>query len=83
MKNKMKKIPAVLIVMLSLLMSNAATALGEPVYTNTRLLADNLELINTVKWDTTLGRTESFALKMTGVGDAYPIVMNGDTVYGG
>ena len=83
MKTKAIRISAALVVLLSLLLSFAANAAGVTVYTNTRSLADNFEYINTVKWDAEFGRTESFAVRMTGPGQAYPIVMNGDTIYGG
>ena len=83
MKSKTFKITAVLTVFLSLLLATAANAAGNTVYVNTRLLADNLEYINTVSWDSDAGRTESYAIRMTGPGDAYPIVMNGDTIFGG
>ena len=83
MKTKMFRISAVLLLLLAMLLPTAANAAGVTVYTNTQSLADNFEYINTVKWDSEAGRTESFAVRMTGQGDAYPIVMNGDTIYGG
>ena len=83
MKRKTFRTTATLIILLSLLLSAAVNAAGIAVYTNTRLLADNLEYINTVSWDSEAGRTESFAVRMTGSGDAYPIVINGDTIFGG
>ena len=83
MKTKAIRISVALVVILSLLSGAFASAAGVTVYTNTRLLADNFEYINTVKWDQEAGRTESFAVRMTGPGQAYPIVMNGDTIYGG
>ena len=70
------------IIVMSLLFSATASALGNMVYTNTRWLADNHEYRNTISWHETLGRTEDFAIRMTGPGDAYPIVLNGDTVFG-
>ena len=73
---------AFILVILSLTSAASAYAIGDPVYTDTRLLADNLEYVNTVSWDQASGRTESFAIRMTGPGDAYPIVMKGDTIYG-
>jgi len=82
MKHRILKSLTVIIIILSLLTSGAAYALGEVVYTNTQKLADNLEYRNTISWHPTLGRTESFAIRMTGRGDAYPIVMNGETVFG-
>ena len=82
MKYRVLRFSVVFLIILSLLSSAAAFALGDVVYTNSRWLADNLEYRNTVSWHTTLGRTESFAVRLTGPGDAYPIVMNGDTIYG-
>ena len=83
MKQRILKSGIVLLAILTLMAGGAAYAAGETVYTNTRMLADNLEYINTVSWDHTEGRAESFAVVLTGKGDAYPIVMNGDTVFGG
>ena len=82
MKHKTMKLIGVIIIILSLVAPMSAHALGDVVYTNTRLLADNLEYINTISWSSSQGRTESFGIKMTGPGDAYPVVMNGDTIYG-
>ena len=81
-KVKPLSLAAAILVVLSLITSTAANAVGEVVYVNTRLLADNLEYVNTVSWDQTLGRTESFTIRLTGSGDAYPIILKGDTVYG-
>ena len=83
MKKRIIKITANLIIVLSLLIALTLNAAGETVYTNTRWLADNLEYTNTITWDSAAGRTESFTVRMTGQGDAYPIVMNGDTIFGG
>ena len=83
MRMKTFRITTALILILSLFVATAAYAAGDIVYTNTRLLADNLEYTNTIAWDSEDGRTESFAIRMTGAGDAYPIVMKGDTIYGG
>ena len=60
----------------------AATGAGSVVYQNTQAVADNLSLTNTISWDGSVGRQESFALSLTGSGDAYPIVMACDTIYG-
>ena len=83
MKSGIYKITAALILLLTIALTASASAVGDNVYTNTRLLADNLEYVNSMAWDETIGRTESFAIRMTGPGDAYPIVLNGDTIYGG
>jgi len=77
-----RNLTAALLVLVLLLTPVAAFAVGDTVYTNSRWLADNLEYVNTIRWCTTYGRTESFAIRMTGPGDAYPIIMNGDTVFG-
>ena len=83
MKTRMFKLRvSALVLLLSLLLSFAAFAAGEVVYTNTRWLADNLEYVNTITWDAS-GRRESFSVQMIGPGDAYPIVINGDTIFGG
>jgi exopolysaccharide biosynthesis protein len=55
---------------------------GKNVYTNTKQLADNLQYINTVSWNDNLGREESYALHVSGVGEARAIVMKDDTIYG-
>jgi len=70
------------LIIIMLLSPYAAMAVGDLVYTNSRWLADNLEYVNTVKWSHQYGRTESFMLRMTGPGDAYPIVMGGDSIFG-
>jgi len=81
MRHRSLRITAIIII-ISLLASATVYAVGDTVYTNSRWLADNLEYTNVISWSASLGRTESFALRMTGPGDAYPIVMNGDTIYG-
>ena len=82
-KKKLMRITTTLVLLLALLMGIAANAAGDNVYTNTRLLADNFEYINSVAWGSDTGRTESYAVRMIGSGDAYPIVLNGDTIFGG
>ena len=82
MRHRAFRITIAIIIILSIVTSVSAYALGDTVYTNSRWLADNLEYTNVISWSSTLGRTESFAVRMTGPGDAYPIVMNGDTIYG-
>lgn len=82
MKKRLFRAGLLLLVVLLFLSQTVAAAVGETVYTNTRWLADNLEYTNTINWSSSPGRTESFAVRMTGPGDAYPIVMNGDTIYG-
>ncbi|MCL2227355.1 MAG: phosphodiester glycosidase family protein [Oscillospiraceae bacterium] len=83
MRTGILKLAVALTIVLSLLFSVTAYAVvGDIVYTNTRMIANNLEFRNTISWDGTLGRTESFALTMTGQGDARPIIMKGETVFG-
>ena len=82
MKTRILRLTTALLIILSLLLSAPVLAVGDVVYTNTRNLADNLEFRNTISWHGSLGRTESFALTMTGDGDARPIIMKGDTVFG-
>jgi len=83
MKRGKLRIIAALIILQLLLSITIAYAEGDTVYINTRMLADNLEYINTITWDEDIGRTESFAVRMTGPGDAYSIVMFGDKPFGG
>ncbi|MCL2409759.1 MAG: phosphodiester glycosidase family protein [Oscillospiraceae bacterium] len=80
MKRKLLRAGTSLLIILVLLASTAVYAMGTAVYTNTRWLADNLQYINTITWLGSPGRAESFQLRMTGPGDAFPIVMTGDTV---
>jgi exopolysaccharide biosynthesis protein len=47
------------------------------------MIADNLEFTDTVLWHDDVGREESYSLRLTGPGEAYPIIMADDTVYGG
>ena len=82
MTNRIFRAGLSIFITLLLLSPYAAIAVGETVYTNSRWLADNLEYVNTVNWSSVYGRTESFAIRMDGQGDAYPIVMGGETVYG-
>ena len=70
------------VLVLAILMSFFSCAAGDTVYVNSRWLADNLEYTNTVTYGASAGRGESFAIRLAGPGDAYPIVMKGDTIYG-
>ncbi|MDR3278181.1 MAG: phosphodiester glycosidase family protein [Oscillospiraceae bacterium] len=83
MKKRIRTAAAALTLLSYILTFTAAAAgTGTYVYTNTRQLADNLQYINTVSWNADLGREESYALRLTGAGDAYPIVLGDDTIYG-
>ena len=65
-----------------LLASLTAYAAGETVFVSRQQIADNLEFTNTITWDAAAGRRESFTLNLTGAGDAYPVILTGDTVFG-
>ena len=82
MKQKFLRLTTGVLIILSLMLPIAAYALGDTVYTNSRWIANNLEYMNSISYSSAQGRTESFAVRMTGKGDAYPIVMNGDTIWG-
>ena len=82
MKKKILRFTTTAILIIALILPISALAVGDIVYTNTRMIADNLEFQNIISWHGTHGRTESFALTMTGDGDARPIIMKGDTVFG-
>ena len=70
------------VLLLISILSGTTYAVGGVVYTSTYMLADNLQYVNTIHYGDGIGRAESFSLLMTGVGDAYPIVMKNDTIYG-
>ncbi|MCL2402161.1 MAG: phosphodiester glycosidase family protein [Oscillospiraceae bacterium] len=82
MKRKLLRAGTSLFIILAILVSTAVYAIGNTVYTNTRWLANNLQYINTISWLGAPGRAESFQLRLTGAGDAFPIVMTGPTVAG-
>ena len=82
MRTGKRSATAAMLIVLSFLTSYTVYAFGRDVYTNTRMLADNLEYTNTVSYSDAIGRGESFSLRMTGPGDAYPIVTTSDTIYG-
>ena len=81
-KNRQVNAAIAVLIILSLLTTAAAYAFGRDVYTYSRWLADNLEYINTVSYSDAPGRGESFAIRLTGPGDAYPVVTKSDTMYG-
>lgn len=60
----------------------SATGAGTVVYSNTQQIANNLSYTNTVSYIDNQQRQMSYALSLTGNGDAYPILMAGDTIYG-
>jgi exopolysaccharide biosynthesis protein len=82
----MKKITAGVLavsMMLSILVISAkAEGAGTVVYRNTQQITDNLAYTNTISWSSEEQRQESFTLSLAGKGDAYPIVMGCDTIYG-
>jgi exopolysaccharide biosynthesis protein len=70
------------LVIVSILATTMIFAAAEVVYTNSISLADNLEFITSVSSVEGIGRNESFEIKMTGSGDARPIVMFGERIFG-
>ena len=79
---RIAKVAITIMIAFSLLASVAAFAAGDIVYLTTQKLANNLEYVNAVAWDMRFGRTESHSVVLSGAGDAYPIIMNGKTIYG-
>lgn len=60
----------------------AADGAGTVVYRNTRQIADNLSFTNTISYINDSERQQAFELSLGGKGDAYPIIMACDTIYG-
>jgi exopolysaccharide biosynthesis protein len=68
---------------LSLLTATAfAAGAGTVVYRNTQQLADNLNYTETISYINNTERQSCYELGLTGGGDAYPIIMACDTIYG-
>lgn len=59
-----------------------ATGAGTVVYRNTQQIANNLSFTDTISYIDGIQRQESYSLSLTGKGDAYPIIMACDTIYG-
>jgi exopolysaccharide biosynthesis protein len=82
----MKKLAATFIalsMLLSLLVTSAsAQGAGTVVYRNTQQITNNLSYTNTIYWSDAGERQQSYALNLSGKGDAYPIIMKNDTIYG-
>jgi exopolysaccharide biosynthesis protein len=81
----MKKITAsiiALILLFSLIIPASAQGAGTNVYSNTQQIANNLFYTNTVSYINDTQREQSYALALTGSGDAYPIIVADDTIYG-
>jgi exopolysaccharide biosynthesis protein len=82
----MKKITAGILaisMMFSVLLTAAsAEGAGTVVYRNTQQLTNNLSYTNTISWSSENQRQESYTLGLSGKGDAYPIFMACDTIYG-
>jgi exopolysaccharide biosynthesis protein len=81
----MKKITATIAAILliaTLIPAAHAAGDGTAVYANTQILADNLFYTKAVSYIDNTERQNSFALSLTGKGDAYPILMADDTIYG-
>ncbi len=66
----------------ALTISASAGGAGTVVYRNSQQIADNLTYTNTIHWTSEQQRQENYALTLSGPGDAYPIVMACDTMYG-
>ncbi|MDR0445834.1 MAG: phosphodiester glycosidase family protein [Oscillospiraceae bacterium] len=82
-----KRITAVLSALLAVsllfsLVPASAAGAGGARYINTKNLAENLRYVNTVYWDDELGREESYVLRCAPGGEAYPIVVKDETIYG-
>ncbi|MDR0904887.1 MAG: phosphodiester glycosidase family protein [Oscillospiraceae bacterium] len=69
-------------ILASLAVSAAALGAGGAKYIHTTPLASNLNYINTVYWNGDYGREESYILRYTPGGDAFPLIIKDDTVYG-
>jgi len=82
MKNHFKRAGIFFVVLILLVTSANAAGAGSTVYQNTLQLADNLTYTNTISLSGSQARTESYMLNLTGSGDAYPIIMACDTLYG-
>jgi hypothetical protein len=81
----MKKFTALITAFILLLILTPpafAAGSGTVVYANTRQIADNLHYTRTVSYINNVERQNSFTLSLTGKGDAYPILMADDTIYG-
>ena len=66
----------------ALILPAGAVGAGPAVYKNSRKIADNLEYVHTISYSSAMGRQESHTLKILGEGDARPIFLGGDTIYG-
>lgn len=60
----------------------SAAGAGTIVYSNSQQIANNLSFTNTVSYINNIQRQVGYALSLTGKGDAYPIIMADDTIYG-
>lgn len=81
---KLSRTLAAFLIILALTVSTAkAAGAGEIVYSNSWQVADNLAYTQTVSYITTQSRQLGYSLSLTGAGDAYPILMAVDTIYGG
>ena len=82
MKRKLHSGVISTLIILSLLFTMTAFAAANEVFSHTISLADNLEFVSRISRGPG-GRLESFELRMTGQGDARPVVMSSGTVFGG
>ena len=82
MSRALSTLLAVLLLVSVLPIYAQAAGAGSSKYINTRPIAANLDYVNTVYWNDIYSREESYALEWKAGGDAYPIVIKDDTVYG-
>ncbi|MGM9522097.1 MAG: phosphodiester glycosidase family protein [Oscillospiraceae bacterium] len=61
----------------------AAGGTGSELYTNTTELADGFFYTNTISYNSSSNRVETFSLEASPQSGIYPIVMACDTIYGG
>jgi exopolysaccharide biosynthesis protein len=76
-------IAAALLLIFATIPSALAAGAGTAVYSNTRQIADNLSYTSYVSYINGTERQNGYALNLTGKGDAYPILLADDTIYGG
>ncbi len=81
MKKFISAAAALVFMMTVLAVPVSAAGAGSTVYTNTRQVADNLSYTQTISLDGA-ARQAGYMLELGTDGDAYPIVMACDTIYG-
>ena len=83
MKKITSGIMAALLLIFATISPAYAAGAGTTVYSNTQQIADNLNYTRYVSYINGTERQSGYALSMTGTGDAYPILLADDTIYGG